>query len=204
MLCRWAQKYGIHGTGVDISSVFLKAAQDRAEELQVSSSVKFIEGDAAAFKPQPEAFDIISCLGANWIGGGTRGTLDLIRQKGLKSGPESLILMGELFWKEPPSDEAIQAMGARRGEWAEGLVEILAWFNQSGAQLVEMLIASDENWDRYEAPKWRAFDRWLRQHPDDPEAEALATFAQKSQSDYLKYERPLCDWGVFVLRFNAR
>jgi hypothetical protein len=50
----------------------------------------------------PEAYDIVSCIGANWIGGGTRGTLDLIRQKGLKSGPESLVLMGEIFQKEKP------------------------------------------------------------------------------------------------------
>ena len=27
MLCRWTEKYGIHGTGVDISSVFLECAK---------------------------------------------------------------------------------------------------------------------------------------------------------------------------------
>ena len=202
MLCRWAEKYGIQGTGVDISTVFVEAARQRAVELEVTSQVKFVLGDAAQFEAEPESYDIVSCIGANWIGGGTRGTLELIRQKGLKRSPQSLVLMGELFWKGNPSDDELRAMGSRRGEWAEGLGELLAWFNEAGAQLVEMIIASDENWDRYECPKWRTFDRWLLKTHDDPEYETLAKFARESQAAYLKYERPLCDWGVFVLRLD--
>lgn len=37
MLLRWSQAYGITGTGVDISAVFLEAAQQRAFELDVSN-----------------------------------------------------------------------------------------------------------------------------------------------------------------------
>ena len=91
-------------------------------------------------------------------------------------------------------------MGTRRGQWAEALGQILGWFEDAGARLVEMIIASTENWDRYEAPKWRTFDRWAKQNQHDPELDALIAFARKSQSDYLNYERPLCGWGVFVLR----
>jgi SAM-dependent methyltransferase len=203
MLCRWVQKYGIQGIGVDISPVFLEAARHRAAGLQISSNLEFILGDAAQFEFQPETFDIVSCIGANWIGGGTRGTLDLIRKKGLKSSPESLVLMGEIFWKGKPSDQAIQTMGTRRGEWAEGLGQILSWFDDAGANLVEMVIASAEDWDRYEGLKWRTFDRWMLQNPDDQEFDALVAYAKKSQSVYLNYERPLCDWGVFVLRLEG-
>jgi hypothetical protein len=112
--------------------------------------------------------------------------------------------MGEIFWKEKPPVEAVQGMGTRRGEWAEGWGELLEWFQDAGAQLVEMIIASTENWDRYEAPKWRTFDRWKQQNPDDPELDALVAFAKKSQSDYLNYERQFCDWGVFVLRLEDK
>lgn len=202
MLCRWAQKYGIRGIGVDISPVFLEAARQRATGLQVSSSLEFILGNAVQFEFQPETFDIISCIGANWIGGGTRGTLDLIRNKGLKRESKSLVLMGEIFWTERPTDEALQAMGTRRGQWAEGLGQLLEWFDQAGAHLVEMIIASNENRDRYEASKWRTFYRWKLQNPDDPELDALIEYAKKSQSNYLNYERPLCDWGIFILHLE--
>jgi SAM-dependent methyltransferase len=200
MLCRWAERFGIQGTGVDISPVFIEAARQRAAGLGVASQVEFHVGDAVQFEAMPESYDIVSCIGANWIGGGTRGTLDLIRQKGLKSSPESLVLMGEIFWKEKPDKEALKGMGVKHGEWAEGLGEILDWFNEAGAHLVEMVIASDEDWDRYEGLTWRAFDRWMRENPDDPEFDQLVDFARDCQRNYLIYERPLCDWGVFVLR----
>jgi hypothetical protein len=127
----------------------------------------------------------------------------VIRQKGLKSGPESLVLMGEIFWKEEPSDEAVLAMGTQHGEWAVGLDEILRWFKEAGTHLIEMIIASTENWDRYECPKWRIFDSWMRENPEDPEFNQIADFARKNQQNYLKFERPLCDWGVFVLRLEG-
>ena len=35
MLCRWSEKWGIGGTGVDISAVFVNAARERARELGI-------------------------------------------------------------------------------------------------------------------------------------------------------------------------
>jgi len=202
MLCRWAETYGISGTGVDISNVFLDAARKRAEELGVASWVAFIHEDAANFEAEPDSYDIVSCIGANWIGGGTRGTLDLIRSKGLKPGPDSLILMGEILWREEPSEEALAAMGVPRGEWAVGFEELASWFEEAGTHLVEMVLATDTDWDRYESMHWWAFERWMRENPDDPEFDEVVAFTQECRQTYFRYERPLCDWGVFVLRLK--
>ena len=202
MLCRWAEHFGIQGTGVDISQVFLTAAQARAEELSVTSKVEFILGDAANFQAEPDSYDIVSCIGANWIGGGTRGTLELIKQKGLKLNAESLILMGEIFWREEPSEEALAAMGTQRGEWAIGLEEIVEILEDAGTHPVEMLLATDTDWDRYESMHWWAYERWMRENADDPEFDEVMAFARESRLNYFRYERPLCDWGVFVLRLK--
>lgn len=202
MLCRWAERFGIQGTGVDISKVFLTAAQKRAEELGVASQVEFILEDAAKFQGEPDSYDIVSCIGANWIGGGTRGTLELIKQKGLKHSPDSLILMGEIFWREEPSEEALTGMGTQRGEWAVGLEEITGIFEDSGTHLVEMVLATDTDWDRYESKHWWAYERWMRENADDPEFDAVMAFARENRQNYFRYERPLCDWGVFVLRLK--
>jgi len=202
MLCRWSKKYGIQGTGVDLSSVFIGAARKRADQLEVASQVEFINQDAVSFKAPPDTYDIVSCIGANWIGGGTRGTLDLIRQKGLKLTSDSLILMGEIFWREEPSAEALAAMGTQRGEWAVGLEELVSWFEDTGTFVVEMILATDTEWDRYESMHWWAVERWMRENQDDPAYEALLEFARQSRQSYFRYERPLCDWGVFVLRLT--
>jgi SAM-dependent methyltransferase len=202
MLNRWAAEYGITGTGVDISTVFIDAARKRAAELDVASQVDFVLSDAVKFQADPETYDIISCIGANWIGNGTRGTLDLIKQKGLKRTSDSLILMGEIFWRTAPPAEALAGMGVQQGEWAVGLEEITSWFEAAGCYVVEMVLATDTDWDRYESMHWWTVERWLRANVDDPEYDELIAFADKSRRDYFRYERPLCDWGVFVLRLK--
>ena len=37
MLCRWSAQFGLAGTGVDISPVFLQAARERAEGLRCTA-----------------------------------------------------------------------------------------------------------------------------------------------------------------------
>jgi SAM-dependent methyltransferase len=199
-LCRWAQTYGIQGTGVDISGVFIEAARNRAVELGVGSQVSFVLEDAVQYQAQPDTYDVVSCIGANWLGGGTRGTLELVKGKGLKHHPDSLILMGEIFWRTEPSPEVLENAGVKPGEWAVGLDGITKVFEESGTRLVEMVLATETDWDRYQSKHWWAFDEWMRANPDDPEIETLAAFAEKSRQDYFRIERPLCDWGVFVLK----
>ena len=200
MLCRWAKHFGIQGTGVDISTVFLDAARKRADELGVSDKLMFIQEDAAIYQPKPDSYDIVSCIGANWIGGGTRGTLELVKTKGLKTIPDTLILMGEVFWREEPSDEALTAIGVQREEWAVGLEQLVEIFEDLDTQLVEMVIATDTEWDRYESMHWWTYDRWRRENQDDPEFDQIEAFVRESRQTYFRYVRPLCDWGVFVLR----
>lgn len=67
MLCRWSQQYGISGVGVDISPVFLAAAEKRAVELAVSDEITYISGDAGNYATS-DRFDVVSCIGATWIG----------------------------------------------------------------------------------------------------------------------------------------
>src|SRR5262245_61818508 len=52
MLCRWAERYGISGLGIDISTVFTPAARARAEELGVSKQVHFECGDASTYRAE--------------------------------------------------------------------------------------------------------------------------------------------------------
>src|SRR4051812_31450252 len=64
MLCLWAKRWGIHGTGVDISQVFLAAARARAVALGVADQVTLIEGDAGNYLAGAQSYDIVSCIGA--------------------------------------------------------------------------------------------------------------------------------------------
>ena len=200
MLCRWAQNFGSSGVGVDISEVFVTAARSRAEELSVADRVVIEHGDAQTFKPEPEAFDIASCVGATWIGNGVAGTIALLRHAITSDG---LLLIGEPYWREPPSPEAESALGedvaAVNAEFSD-LSGLLDQFKAARTDLVELVLADEHSWDRYVASQWWTLRQWLDSHPDDPLAPDLQTFLDDSQREYLSYQRRYLGWGVFVLR----
>lgn len=198
MLCRWAQRYGSSGTGVDISSVFLAAARQRAAELGVESQVTLVEADAGKYPIAPGAFDIVSCIGATWIGNGLVGTLNLMRP-GLKDR-DSLILVGEPFWMNEPPDEAYAAIAGGDREVFTTLPGTLDRIESAGFELVEMVLADHAGWDRYSSMQWMAVSDWLRANPDDPDAPELRRWIASARREYLTYGRRYLGWGVFVLR----
>jgi SAM-dependent methyltransferase len=198
MLCRWSAHYGIHGVGIDISKVFLAAAHRRAAEFNIEDNLTFVEADASTYPVPAGEFDIVSCIGATWIGNGLIGTLELMRP-GLKNR-DSLLLVGEPFWIDEPPDEAYEWIAEGDRKMFTTLIGTLQRFESAGLELVEMVLADHHGWDRYEAMHWMAVSDWLRAHPDDPEAGALRRWHEQHQREYLTYGRRYFGWGAFVLR----
>lgn len=191
MLCRWAARFGIGGVGVDQSEVFLAAAKSRAGELGVADRVSFQHGDAAAFSVQPGSYDVVSCIGATWIGGGLAGTVDLMRPA---MRPGGLMLIGEPYWNEHPPPGY-----AASGDFVS-LVGTLDRFEAAGMELVEMVLADGDSWDRYVAAQWWTVTEWLRANPGDPQAPAMRSFLDETRRSHLEYQRRYLGWGVFVLK----
>ncbi|HEY5833778.1 SAM-dependent methyltransferase [Streptomyces sp.] len=201
MLCRWAQRHGIGGVGVDLSEVFLTAARERAAELGVAERVSFERGDAGAYRAEPGAYDIVSCIGATWIGQGLAGTIGLLRPA---MRPGGLMLVGEPYWTEPAPEEAYEAIGAEPEEFTS-LVGTLDRFEAAGMELVEMVLADGDSWDRYAAEQWLTVSDWLRAAPENhPDAADMREFLAHGRRTHLAYTRRYVGWGVFVLREAAR
>ena len=198
MLCRWAQQYGMSGVGVDISTVFLDAAYQRAAELNVTEKLTFVQGDAGKYPQATHDFDVVSCIGATWIGNGLTGTLELMKPA-LKPG--GVLLVGEPYWIDLPPESAYAALGVSKDDYVS-LDDTLNRFESAGMRLVEMVLANHDGWDRYEAPQWMAVDDFLCTHPNDPDAPALSEWISNNRRRYLQYGRRYFGWGVFVLRLS--
>ncbi|MEV0647969.1 methyltransferase domain-containing protein [Phytomonospora sp. NPDC050363] len=194
MLARWSSTYGITGVGVDLSDYFLLAAERRAAELRVADRLTFVSGDAGAHVAEEGAFDVVSCIGATWIGGGLAGTLDLMKRA---LAPDGLLLVGEPYWIDEPPAEAVEALGAPDSVSLSGTLER---FEAAGCELIEMVHADHDSWDRYVAAQWRTIADWLRANSGDPEAQAMRDFAEQSRKSYMAYGRRYFGWGVFMLR----
>ena len=196
MLCTWARDYGISGTGIDLSQLFTQQARLRVEELGVADRVEFIHGDAAGYVAD-EKVDVAACLGATWIGGGVAGTIELLA-KSLRSG--GMILVGEPYWlRLPPTEEV--AKGCHAGSISDFLMlpELLASFGELGYDVVEMVLADQDSWDRYEAAKWLTMRRWLEANPEDEFAKDVRAELTSGPERYAAYTREYLGWGVFAL-----
>ncbi len=196
MLCTWARDYGISGTGIDMSQLFTEQAKLRAEELGVADRVEFIHGDAAGYVADEKA-GVAACVGATWIGGGVGGTIELLAGS-LRTG--GIILIGEPYWRQLPPTEDV-ARGCLAGSISDFLLlsELLASFGDLGYDVVEMVLADQGSWDRYEAAKWLTMRRWLEANPDDDFAKDIRAELTSAPKRYAAYTREYLGWGVFAL-----
>jgi SAM-dependent methyltransferase len=196
MLCTWARDYGISGVGIDMSPLFTGQAKFRAGELGVTDRVEFIHGDAAGYVAG-EKVGVAACAGATWIGGGVAGTIELLA-KSLRVG--GIILVGEPFWlRLPPTEKVAKGCGA--GSISDFLLlpELLASFGNLGYDVVEMVLADQDSWDRYEAAKWLTMRRWLETNPGDDFQKVVRAELTSAAERYAMYTREYLGWGVFAL-----
>lgn len=196
MLCTWARDHRVTGTGVDISTVFTEQARARAAELDVTDRVTFVHSDASGFV-SPEAVDLAACVGATWIGGGVDGTVELLN---CSLRPGGVMLIGEPYWRhEVPSPHVATACGAGGPDDFLVLPELIERFGGLGFDVVEMVLADQDSWDRYQAAQWLNLRRWLDDNPGDELAAEVRAELSTDPARYTRYQREHLGWGVFAL-----
>jgi len=196
MLCTWARDHGIIGTGIDMSQLFTEQAKLRAEELGVADQVKFIHGDAAGYVSDEKA-SVTACVGATWIAGGVAGSIELLKRS-LRTG--GIILIGEPYWRQlPPTEDVAKGCLANSISDFHMLPELLASFGRLGYDVVEMVLADQDGWDRYEAAKWLTMRRWLEANPGDELAKEVRAQLTSEPVRYAAYTREYLGWGMFAL-----
>ena len=169
--------------------------QRGAVELGVADQVQFIHGDAAGYVSDEKA-GVAACVGATWIGGGVAGTLELLARS---LGAGGSILIGEPYWRQLPPTEDV-AKGCLAGAISDFLMlpELLASFGRLGCDVVEMVLADQDGWDRYEAAKWLTMRRWLEANPDDELAKEVRAKLTSEPERYAACTRDY--WAGVCLR----
>jgi SAM-dependent methyltransferase len=196
MLCTWARDYRISGTGIDMSQLFTEQAILRAAELGVADQVEFIHDDATGYVADEKA-GVAACVGATWIGGGVAGTIELLAKS---LHPGGIILIGEPYWlRLPPTEEIAKGCGASAITDFLTLPELVASFDGLDYDVVEMVLANQDGWDRYEAAKWLTMRRWLEANPEDDFAKDVRARLTSEPKRYTAYTREYLGWGVFAL-----
>ena len=111
-----------------------------------------------------------------------------------------MMLIGEPYWRQEPPDQAtVEGCHAVGSDDFLPLPELIERFGDLGCDVVEMVLASQDSWDRYAAAQWLNIRRWLDANPDDELTGQMRAELATSPARHARYRREYLGWGVFAL-----
>ena len=186
-----AREFGCSIHGIEISPDFHAVAVERIADAGLADRVTFARANAAEAAHAPESYDVALCLGASFVYGSLADTVEAL-EPAVRVGGH--VVVGEPYWRRLPLPDDYED---RSDPWTtlDGTVTI---FETSGMPVVSVIAASEDDWDRYETPHWQAVERWLVEHPDDPDAVEIRARHERAKRVYLRHGRDVLGWAVFV------
>jgi hypothetical protein len=160
----------------------------------IGDLVEIVEADAHAFPLEPAAWDAALCLGASFVWDDLPGTLAALTPT---VRPGGHVVVGEPYWRQWPLPRGTDDQGF------VALRETVDRIESAGLALTGLIAASDDDWDRYESLHWRALEGWLAGNPRAPDAVEIRERHERARDDYLRFERELLGWAIFVARKPA-
>jgi len=189
-----ASAYGCRIVGVERSPVFVEEARARIAAAGLAERVEVVEGDAQAYVVEPESVDAALCLGASFVWHDLDGTLAALAPA---VRPGGYVVVGEPFWRSWPLPDDVEGLGYLP------LRETVGRFEAAGLPLVSLIASSEDDWDAYESLHWHALEEWLAENRSDPDAPDIRDRHERARDDYLRFERALLGWAIFVARKPA-
>jgi len=196
-IVRLAERYGIGGVGVDLSPYFVADARKKHHQRVPDAPLEFLEMDGADYQPeQSERFSLVACIGASWIYGGHRGTLEALNKM---ASHGSWVVVGEPFWRQEPPAAYLAVIGEDHSTFGTHAGNV-AIGQEHGLELVYTLVSNRDDWDRYEGLQWYAAELWASEHPDDPDVEDVLERVRQGKDAYLRWGRESLGWAIYVFR----
>ncbi|MFO8010828.1 MAG: class I SAM-dependent methyltransferase [Dehalococcoidia bacterium] len=196
-IIRLVERYGIEGTGVDLSPYHVSDARKKKRERIADAKLKFLEMDGRDYEPEePAGFDLVACIGASWIYGGHRGTLQALTGMAV---PGSWVVVGEPYWRQEPAAAHLEAIGEDRSTYGTHYENVEVG-QELGLELVYTLVSTQDDWDRYEGLQWYEAAAWANEHPEDPDVEEVLKRVRENRENYLKWGRETFGWAIYVFK----
>jgi SAM-dependent methyltransferase len=199
LLIRLVERYGVTGDGVDLSPFAVRDARARASARVPGHALAIHEQDGRLFQFATGSYDLAMCIGASWTFGGYSETLLALRRA---VRPGGLIVVGEPFWRDTPGADYLAASGLELSSFGTHATNAAAGTDLALAFLYA-LVSSEDDWDRYEGLQWRAAERYATEHPEDPDAQTILAQVRASRDIYLKWQRDLLGWAMYLFQAPA-
>lgn len=192
VLALWAERLGISGIGIDIREHACERARSKMIKRALADRIEIVCGNGRDYPFEKHGFDAALCIGASFIWGGYRQTIQAMKEA-IHTGGK--LVIGEPYWlKEDVPQEYTKNVGTVHTEY-----ELLQITREEGFDLEYVVRASHDDWDRYEAGNWYGLIRWIEENPDHPERQDVIDHLHKIQEEYLRYGREYLGWAMYIL-----
>ena len=191
-LVLWAERFGIQGTGIDVREHACERARQKVATHGLSERIEIVCANGAQYAFEENVFDAATCLGASFIWGDFRKTVQAMRRA---VHPSGRLGIGEPYWRR----DCVPPEYAARNPSFQRETDLLRIAREEGFDLGYVLRSSHDDWDRYQADNWRGLLTWLEENPGHPEREQVTAHLRANQDDYLRYGREYLGWAMYVL-----
>lgn len=186
----------LRAVGVDLDEAGLTVARERAEALGVAQRIGLHHQDAQEFKAT-EPFDVILTVGAAHAFGGLLPTLTAVQQH---LAPGGLVVIGDGFWEQEPSEAALAGLGGATADEFTDLPSTVRRITDAGWVPVFGHISSPEEWDAYEFAWTGSLAEWALNNPDHPDSAEAAAIATEHREGWLGGYRGTLGFVTLLLR----
>jgi predicted O-methyltransferase YrrM len=191
-----AREFQARTTLVDVSEQWSAYAHRLFEEHGLAHLATIHTVDADRFLIERGLYRMILCFGTTPVYGGFSEALTRLRD-GLTD--DGVIAVGEI------SCEGMLPKPLRnyldRHDWRiYQMKELLDAIDGNGFERVVVVRSSPLDWDWYMSLQWKAIGEFVRDHPSDPDAATFDAYMREEQDAFLRFQRAVVDWNVFILR----
>lgn len=199
LLIRLVENYKILGTAIELYGGAIEAAKKKANGRTPEGSIKFIAEDAttALEKCKLERYDLGICIGSTHAVGGLESTLQTMKRIVNKNG---YILIGEGYWRQPPSIEYLKALGGASESELKSHAENVSIGEELGLFPLWSYVANEDDWDDYEWMYSSSIENYCHENPDDPDCNAMLERIRAWRRTYLQWGRDTLGFGLYLFR----
>jgi len=200
LLIRIVETHGASGLGVDRDEEKIAEAKAAASRRVPAGTVEFRSQDAAELDSRHRRYDRALCLGSTHAFGLGEGAYEHAIA-GLKRLVVSggLILVGEPYWKQPPTPEYLSLLGEPVGIYRDHVENVL-FAERKGLVPLYAAVSSDDEWDDFEWAHRRRHEEDAAFGPKTTQAQEDLAQSRRWREGYLRWGRSTMGFGFYVFR----
>jgi ubiquinone/menaquinone biosynthesis C-methylase UbiE len=191
-LALWAERFGITAIGIDICRDFCDRARKKLAMKGMSGRIEIVCAPGADYLFEEGAFDAATCIGATFVFGGYRQTIQALQRAIKKTGRLGI---GETHWL----GEQVHPEYAQKQTSTLTERELLQITRDEGFELEYLIRASRDDWARYSSDNWHGLIRWLEENPSHPDREQVFKHFRTSQDDEVLFQHRYMGWAMYCL-----